>query len=169
MANDEGRMFLPHSKPCFVCGEENAAGLQVRFYVEDGVVKAPLRVQPHHCGYENVVHGGVVAALMDETMGWAASRAVRRMFFTADLKVRYLKPVPGDRELTVCAELVRAGKRLVEARARLVDAEGMEYARSEGRFVPLTVEQTLSVDDHLIYGENTERVFDALRADPTDE
>ena len=37
-------------------------------------------------------------------MGWAAARAIERMCVTAELKVRYLKPVPGDREMTVKTE-----------------------------------------------------------------
>lgn len=155
--------YLPNSKPCFVCGEDNPAGLRTRFYVEDGLVKARLRAQDHHCGYRNVVHGGVVAALLDEAMGWAAARAAKRMFFTAELMLRYLKPVPADRELIVCAEPVRATKRIAYAKAALVDEEGNEYVRGEGRFIPLSVEVTLEVDDNLIYRGGEERVFDALR------
>jgi len=164
MAEDTSRTYLPNSKPCFVCGEENPAGLQTRFYVEDGIVKAPLRAKTHHCGYHNVVHGGVVAALMDETMGWAAARATRLMFLTAELTIRYLRPVPADRDLTVCAEVDRASKRMARVKAVLVDGDGTEYARSEGRFLPLSVDETLAVDDALLYRGGDERVFDELRA-----
>src|SRR5690606_33126821 len=102
--------YLPNSKTCFVCGEDNAAGLQSRFYVEGGCVKMKLRPQPHHCGYANVVHGGVVAAALDECMGWAAARAIKRMCYTGELTIRYLKPVPADGDLTVCTEVKRANR-----------------------------------------------------------
>ena len=46
-----GRVFLPNSKTCFVCGEENAAGLKTRFFVENGIVKTILKPEHHHCGY----------------------------------------------------------------------------------------------------------------------
>lgn len=164
MTSESHKTYLPNSRPCFVCGEENPAGLQTRFYVEDGIVKAPLCAGPHHCGYRDVVHGGVIAAIMDEAMGWAAARATGLMFFTAELTVRYLRPAARHRTLTVCAEVVRAGKRLAEAKARLVDEEGTEYAQSRGRFIPLSVEASLDVDDNLIYRGNEERVFDRLRA-----
>lgn len=159
------RATLPNSKPCFVCGEDNPAGLRTRFYVEDGKVKAPLRPLPHHCGYDKVVHGGVIAAILDETMGWAAARASGRMFFTGELTVRYLRPTPSGRPLTACAEVVRVTSRLTEAAGVLVDDDGVEYAKSKGRFVPLSVEATLAVDDALIYRGGEERVFDALRAE----
>ena len=100
-ASINGRVFLPTSSGCFVCGEENPAGLRTRFYVENGAVQASLMPAEHHCGYRNVVHGGVVAAILDECMGWAAARASARMCVTAELNVRYVRNVHGDRATTV--------------------------------------------------------------------
>ncbi|MDX9973864.1 MAG: PaaI family thioesterase [FCB group bacterium] len=164
MSGGRSKRYLPNSKSCFVCGEENVSGLQTRFYIEDDVVKAPLRPAEHHCGYANIVHGGITAAILDECMGWAASRVIQRMCFTADLSIRYLKHVPGDRELTACAQVVKGSKRLVQVTGWLQDAEGTEYARAEGRFVPLSAADTLKVDDALLYRGGEERVFDQLRA-----
>jgi len=157
------KVFLPNSEHCFVCGEINAAGLQTRFFVEDGVVKAELAPRTHHCGYPNVLHGGVVAAVLDECMGWAAARAIERMCVTAEMTLRYIKPVPADRTTTACAEVVRASKRLASAKGVIVDEDGTEYVRAEARFMPLSVEQTLHVDDNLLYRGGEERVFDTLR------
>lgn len=163
MTSGNSKTYLPNSKSCFVCGEDNPAGLQTRFFVEGDIVKTHLNPREHHCGYANVVHGGIVAAALDECMGWTASRAVQRMCYTADLSVRYLKRVPGDRVLTVCAELVKPSRRLCQARGWIEDDEGTVYVRAEGRFVPLSVEDTLKVDDALIYRGGEERVFDGLR------
>ncbi len=163
MSQANNRVFLPTSKPCFVCGEHNPAGLQIRFFVEDDVVKARLNPEEHHCGYPNVVHGGIVAAVLDECMGWAASRSNKRMCFTGEMTVRYLRPVPADRATTACCEVVKPGRRMVTAKGCLVDDDGVEYARSEGRFIPLSIEETLHVDDNLLYQGDEERVFDCLR------
>ena len=159
-----GRVYLPTSKSCFICGEENPAGLRTRFYIEDGVVKAELNARDHHCGYPNVVHGGVVAAILDETMGWAATCVIERMCYTGDLTIRYLKPVPCDRTTTVTTDVVRANKRLAEVRSAVVDSDGEVYVRGRGRFFPLSVERTLEVDDHLVYRGGEVRLFDGLRA-----
>lgn len=163
MSGENPKIYLPNSKDCFVCGEENPAGLQTRFYVENGLVKAALCPRPHHLGYENIVHGGILAAILDECMGWAATRAIRRMCYTVELSIRYLKHVPGDRPLTACAEIVHESKRLIQARGWIEDPDGVQYVRSEGRFVPLTVEDTLKVDDALLYRGGEERVFDEWR------
>lgn len=160
------KTYLPNSKSCFVCGEDNASGLRTRFYVEDGAVKMPLTAVEHHCGYENTVHGGIVAAALDECMGWAAARAIQRMCVTAELTVRYIERVPVAPDLVVHAEVTRAHKRMVNAEARIVDSTGKVFARAEGRFLPLSSEETLRVDDALLYRGGEERVFDGLRETP---
>ena len=159
-----GRVYLPTSKTCFICGEENPAGLQARFYIEDNIVKADLNAQEHHCGYPNVLHGGVVAAILDETMGWAATYVIERMCYTADLSIRYLKPVPCDRTTTVATKVLRASKRLAEVEGEIRDEAGEVYVRGRGKFFPLSIERTLEVDDHLLYRGGEARLFDELRA-----
>jgi uncharacterized protein (TIGR00369 family) len=167
MNNDEStfgqKKFLPNSTGCFVCGEDNHAGLQVRFFVEDGIVKMPFHVGKQHCGYPGVAHGGIIAAALDECMGWAAARAIQRMCVTGELTVRYIDRAPIETPLEVCAEAVRAHRRIVHTSAQLIDATGKVYARAEGRFLPLSVEESLKVDNVLLYRGGEERIFDALR------
>lgn len=165
---ENGRKPLPNSATCFVCGENNAAGLGARFYAENDTVIARWRPAPHHCGYADTVHGGVVAAILDESMAWAATRALRRMCVTGELTVRYFQRTPGDRELEVHARVAEAGRRRVVATAVLRDAAGMEYADARGKFVPLGETETLAVDDALIYRGDEERVFDELRSQVRD-
>jgi uncharacterized protein (TIGR00369 family) len=157
------RKYLPNSEQCFVCGETNPAGLKLRFFVEDGLVKALLKPARHHCGYPNVVHGGVVASAIDECMAWAATREFKRMSVTGQLTVRYIKRTPGDRPLTVCAEVTKANRRVTYAQGWIQDEQGTVYARGEGSFLPLTEEDTLFIDNALIYRGGEERVFDELR------
>lgn len=158
------KKYLPNSKSCFVCGEENAAGLRTRFFVEDNAVKTRWKSRPHHCGYTNIVHGGVVAALLDECMAWAATRCMGRTCVTGELSVRYFKRVPGNREIIVCAEVAKPGRRLAHVKATIVDDDGEEYAQAYGRFAAMSVDETLAVDDGLLYRGGEERVFDDLRA-----
>ncbi len=162
-SESNSKKHLPFSESCFVCGENNTAGLQTRFYVEDDIVKAPLSAQSHHCGYDGIVHGGVAAALLDECMAWAASRAIGLMCYTAELTVRYLKHVPAERTLTACAEVDKSNKRVAYIKGYLIDELGVVYARSKGAFMPMSVDDTLNVDDNLIYQGGEERVFDGLR------
>lgn len=149
--NNDSKIILPYSESCFVCGKDNEAGLRTKFYVEDGLVKMRLNAREEHCGYLNMVHGGVVAAALDECMGWASGLAVGRMCFTAELTIRYVKPVPADRSLVVSAEVVKANRCLASAQGRIIDDDGVEYVKGQGRFVPLSDEESQLVDEYLIY------------------
>ena len=154
---------LPTSPRCFVCGEHNPGGLHARFFVENGLVTMPLTAEERHCGYPDVVHGGVLAAALDECMGWAAARSIHRMCVTGELTVRYLKPVAPGPGFTVYAEVIRSSRRLVHTRGWIAGPGGELHVRAHGRFLPLSVEETLRVDDGLVYRGGEERVFDVLR------
>lgn len=58
----------PTSRSCFVCGRENALGLATR-RVSDravGEARTTLEIPERFNGFPGVVHGGIVAALLDE-------------------------------------------------------------------------------------------------------
>jgi uncharacterized protein (TIGR00369 family) len=162
MCNPEKEM-LPNSSWCFVCGDENPAGLQTRFYVEDGLVKARLRPKEHHCGYKGVIHGGIVASILDETMGWAANRAIQRFCVTGELTIRYIENAPDDRELICVTDVEKSNKRIVFTTGELIDDSGKKYASAKAKFTPLTEEKTLEIDDMLKYSDGDLRMFDELR------
>lgn len=162
--DSNGITYLPTSRQCFVCGEDNPASLQTRFYLDGDLVKARWRVREHHCGYRKIAHGGVTAAILDECMGWAAAKGIGRMCVTGELTVRYVLRVPADRELIVTAGVQKASRLLARVSATLCDDEGTIYAKAEGRFVPLSAEETLTVDDNMVYREGDAHLFDGLRS-----
>ncbi len=125
----------PGSALCFVCGTENPHGLGVEFF-DDGVrVFADLRAAEWQQGWPGVLHGGIVTALLDETIGRVAFLH-DRWVQTAKLQVRFVKPAPLGRTLRATGELVRDAKRLMEMRGTLVDGESGEVlANAEGTFV----------------------------------
>jgi len=157
------RKPLPTSASCFICGEENPRGLRARFFTEGEWTVLPVLPDPHLCGYPGVVHGGIVAAMLDECMGWAAARAIGRMCVTAELTVRYLRRTPAGVPLETRARCPRANRLLALTEAVLVDADGTEYARATGKFMPLSDEETLRIDDGMRYRGDEERVFEPLR------
>ncbi len=136
--------------------------MHARFQVENGIVKMTLTAGEQHCGYPSVVHGGVIAAALDECMGWAAARSIQRMCVTGELTVRYLKPVPPVAGFTVYAEVLRSSRRLVHARAWLTGPDGERHAHAEGRFLPLSAEETIRIDEGMVYRGGEERVFASL-------
>lgn len=90
-----------------------------------------------------------MAALLDETMGWAPCVRAGRFCVSVELSIRYLKPVPPDRELIVRGWTEGAGGRIWQAGGEVLDDEGTVYARGKGRYFPLSQEETDAVMDVL--------------------
>jgi uncharacterized protein (TIGR00369 family) len=143
------RRQLPNSAGCYVCGSENPRGLGVRFDVEAGVVCTRFVPHQDHCGYNDRVHGGVMAALLDEVMGWAPSVIKRRFCVAAEIVIRYLKPLPIGQAVTVRGEMTADRGRLWEARGEIMDDAGNVYARGSGKYHPLSEVETQAVMDYL--------------------
>ena len=125
----------PGSALCFVCGTQNPHGLGVTFYDDGDRVMTEVLPQEWHQGWPGVLHGGIVTAVLDETIGRVAFLH-DRWVQTAKLSVRFVKPAPLGKRLKATGELVRDAKRLMEMRGELVDADTNEVlATAEGTFV----------------------------------
>ena len=98
---------------CFACGRLNPAGLHLDFDVSRDRAETRYVGPKQHEGYEGALHGGVVAALLDETMGWAIFHQ-GIWGVTAKLSVTYRRPVPVGEELRIVGEVVRDRGRAVE-------------------------------------------------------
>ena len=64
------RIKQPNSRMCFVCGLQNPIGLHLHLYeIEPGLIETTYTAPAHFQGYPGVLHGGIVAALLDEVSG----------------------------------------------------------------------------------------------------
>jgi uncharacterized protein (TIGR00369 family) len=131
----------PNSRHCFVCGVENPFGLQLHFYDngEDQVV-ADYVVPDHFQGYPGVVHGGILATMLDELMGRAVMAGDPLHFMlSAKLEVRYRKPVPTGQPLRLVGKVVRRRGRVAISHAEVWLEDGTLGAEAEGTLVDLPV------------------------------
>jgi len=129
---------LPWSGTCFVCGEDNPHGVAGRFVVEDGAVVLRTIPPVWFEGYRGQLHGGIVSALLDETIGWACTLARGRFCVTSELRVRFLRPIAGGGEVVVRGRAVDVGDRRVTGRGDLLDVRGRRVASADGVFVPVS-------------------------------
>jgi len=132
----------PTSRMCFVCGESNPGGVHVRFYEqEDGSLLARFTGADHHQGYPGRMHGGVITAVMDETMGRAIMIAHGEAVWgvTAELRVQFRKPVPLGVELTAVGRITAEKPRLFEGSGELYLPDGTVAVEAAGKYVKLEV------------------------------
>jgi len=136
---------LPWSESCFVCGDSNPLGLKVRFKVVGDEVQVVTVVDPRFEGYPGHVHGGVVTALLDETIGWACSVAVHRLFFTAEIKIRFRRPVPSGVPIRVRGRLLEDRRRLLRGEGHIEDGEGTVLVKAEATYFPVPEKEERAV------------------------
>lgn len=130
---------LPHTRSCFVCGEANPLGLKLRFETDGKLVRANFTPRPEHIGFKGVVHGGLIATVLDEIMVWACAVPTRQFAFCAEMKVRYLNPMPPGVAVQLTGELTSNRKgRIFEANGMAQDAgSGLRFAEATGKYLPL--------------------------------
>jgi uncharacterized protein (TIGR00369 family) len=120
---------------CFGCGPVNPYGLKMKFYSDEKVVVSWVTVPEHLCGWDNLVHGGVITTILDEIMSWSAIYLLKRFILTKSISVDFLKPLcVGDRlKAEGCLQSAEGGR---EARMTgvIYDPDGRPCARSRGTF-----------------------------------
>ena len=126
---------IPRYETCFVCGKDNECGLNLSFAARGREIRTLWTPQERHCGYSGVVHGGVISAVLDEIMGWAGWLHYRKYYLTAELTVRFKKPVRAGEEYSVRAELTRTTRKIYQSEGWIEDDSGVLHASGSGKFV----------------------------------
>ena len=129
----------PSSRRCFVCGRENPVGLRLEFHEDSEArqVVAQFSVPAAYQGYPGSVHGGVVAAVLDEVAGRAVllGGADDNLMATLRLTVRYRRPTPTETPLTAVGWVQRVGGVGVRVAGELRLSDGTVTADCEAVLV----------------------------------
>jgi uncharacterized protein (TIGR00369 family) len=116
---------------CFACGQANPIGLRLRFEDDGDGIRAEFTPGPHYQGYEGVLHGGIVAAALDDAMANLFHRQGRETL-TARLEIRYRREAPIGRRLIVTARITAERGRIFTAEATLALPDGTCLAEARG-------------------------------------
>lgn len=156
---------LPHSPGCLVCGRSNAQGLHLFLHVDDstGHVRCDFIPKAEHVGFEGVVHGGVLATVLDEAMVWAATWRGKRFCLCGELTVRFRQTVHVGQSLIVVAQVDYSRPTLIETTAKILDASNSLIATSNGKYIPVAVDQHKAFVSTLIEEEPTAQTLALLR------
>lgn len=142
------KSLQPNSHHCFVCGLENRYGLKLRFYqTGPDEVTVETTIPEQYQGYPGVVHGGIVAAMLDEVTGRTHMDGdPPRFMYTARLDIRYRKNVPICQPLRVVGKAGRTRKRAATATGAIYDQEGELLAEAEALLVNVPEELIRDAD-----------------------
>lgn len=124
---------VSHFDECFVSGANNPVGLGITVRRDGQAVVAAVRLGPAYEGPPGRAHGGIVAAVFDDVLGYLLTLR-QQPGFTAQLTVRYLAPTPLDQPLEFHArETGQEGRKLYTAAEAYAD--GQLVADAQATFV----------------------------------
>ncbi len=81
---------------CFACSPNNHLGLKMQFFEEREYVISEWQPSDQFAGYKNVLHGGIQATVLDEIASWCVQIKLKTAGVTANMNLRYKKPVLVD-------------------------------------------------------------------------
>lgn len=155
---------LPHTAGCIACGPRNPHGLHLSLFVDDdAAVRTEYTPQPEHIGFEGVLHGGVLATVVDEAMVWCATWSGKRFCLCGELTVRYRTPAAVGRPLSVVARVQSGRPRLILTSAEMRNAAGALVAEATGKYVPLSPQRNREFVATILDDPEAAKAVTALR------
>ncbi len=118
---------------CFVCGPDNPDGLHLTFSFVGNQAQSFLSIPTRFQGWQGIVHGGIVATLLDEVMAKAV-RFAGHQAVTVDINVQYKKPTPVDVPLQLSGRVTEIQRRIVSTEGELRTQDGTMLACAKARF-----------------------------------
>lgn len=112
------KLTLIDDNRCFACGMDNPAGLRITWTTSEKTATAQFAPDQKYQGWKGVVHGGIIATLLDEAM----TRLVCLTYgnaVTAEMTVRYVAPAEVGKLLDIHGEITNERRKLIEMKASI--------------------------------------------------
>jgi acyl-coenzyme A thioesterase PaaI-like protein len=142
-----------NSGMCLVCGLDNPSGLHAHFYeLDNKELLAIFHTRDDHQGYPGRMHGGMLTAIIDETIGRAIGMHYDDMVWgvTLEFNVKFKKPVPTETEIRVVARITGDEGRIFTGTGEILLPDGRVAVEGWGKYMKLPLEKIAEVDtDHL--------------------
>ena len=121
---------LEDDQMCYVCGSKNQGGLKLHFeQPEKGVLKSTVIFAKKHQGFKNIVHGGMIAMVLDEMMvNLAWKEGIPAM--TDELNVRLKKAAKIGQKIHLEGHLERGEGKVIYARSEAKNEAGELLAQA---------------------------------------
>ena len=124
----------PSHQHCMLCGTQSTFGLNIDFYSDqENVVWAKAKGGIHQQGYQGILHGGFIAALLDSGMCNAIFNQGAQAV-TGDMTTRYLAEIPITAEILIRAKIIKNYLTLYKVEAEIY-VEQKLMAKSTARFM----------------------------------
>ncbi len=128
----ESLMEYENDEMCFVCGKRNGDGLQLNFeLVGDDGIRTEFTPPKRFQGWKDVLHGGIIATVLDEVMVNAAYLR-RIMAVSARLEIKLRRPAAIGERLIFHGQILKEGARTLDVKAWAEQENGTVVAEATG-------------------------------------
>ena len=140
----KGSDFMPEvdDAMCFACGEDNPISLGLKFKeTSPNIVEAEFIALKNHQGFDGIMHGGLVATLLDEAMAYAVGvKGIKA--YTAELNIRFKKALKIGEKVIIKGKDERSLKKSIAVihycSVQIIDSSNKLIAKAEAKFVEKT-------------------------------
>jgi uncharacterized protein (TIGR00369 family) len=130
----DGRRYAFADHNCFACGGQNPIGMRLEIELGEGSARTEWRAGADYVGWEDKIHGGILATLLDEVMAWAPS-SFDSWAVTAEMHLRYRAPANPGELLIAEARVTRRKRRIYDVHGEVRGDGGRLIAEADGRFL----------------------------------
>ena len=127
-------MIIKNSNSCFACGKDNPIGLKLKFKPIPNGVRADFIPTKEFEGFQDIIHGGIVATLLDEALAWAC-RSCGVDALTGEITVRYKKPLITNKPVIVYGIVEKNRGKLFLGSAYIQDKDGTVIATATAKMI----------------------------------
>lgn len=120
---------------CFGCSITNPHGLHLRFWYSEQGCFTRCIIPDYLCGPDGIVHGGILALLLDEVAEWTNLVRLSRFGLTREISVRYLKPVRTNTEIIVESQIISHDDKNAIHQSTIHSADGTLVAESRSEWI----------------------------------
>jgi uncharacterized protein (TIGR00369 family) len=117
---------------CFICGKANEQGLRLEWTTRENKTESKWLPKKSFQGWKGIVHGGILAALLDEAMTRLAWQ-IHGDAVTAEITVRFVSPARIDEPLLIQGDVEEARGRLIPAKSEIRTQDGRLIATAVGK------------------------------------
>jgi len=134
ITGQDARRYAFADHHCFACGGTNPIGMHMAIELGEGTARTTWVAGRDFVGWEEKVHGGILATLLDEVMAWAPS-SHDSWAVTAEMHIRYRAPANPGEALAARAWVTSRRRRIYEVSGEIRGEDGRLIAEATGRFL----------------------------------
>ena len=127
---------------CFGCSANNEFGLKMQFWEDGKEIVAIWNPQDRFQGYDNVLHGGIQATLMDEIASWVVFIKLKTAGVTSKMEVQYKRPVYTNKgDITLRAKYISKENNVAKISVKLFNSKNKLSAQADVYYYIFTKEK----------------------------